>query len=72
MTIQVTYLCDRIDCDAQEDVLASQFDWPHADDLELPEGWGVDQHGLDAVLHCPTHRTSQQQETSGGASRNED
>jgi hypothetical protein len=56
VTIQVTFMCDRTGCHAHEHTLAMQFDWPNTDDLELPEGWGVDQRGLDAVLHCPEHR----------------
>lgn len=57
MTIQITYLCAKVGCAAREDVLPMLSDWPHPDDLELPEGWGIDQQGLDPVLHCPEHRS---------------
>lgn len=58
MTIQMLFLCDHIRCHAREDVFAPQYGWPlHPDDVEMPDGWGLDQNGSDYVLHCPEHRT---------------
>jgi hypothetical protein len=56
----IVLTCDRTGCDAHEPA-ESWFPRPNGPDTDavigLPEGWGIDQNGLDHVVHCPDHRS---------------
>lgn len=64
MTVQLMFFCDRTGCPALEYVVLPSPVRPDDDgdvvlvgEFELPDGWGLDQNGVDLALHCPGHRS---------------
>lgn len=59
---QLVLTCQRTDCTDQVIVDLGEEPWHFklvdlVGDEEIPEGWGWDANGNDAVLHCPEHRS---------------
>lgn len=72
MSASLVLVCDRTDCDdrvevpiAAHDLLGRSHSTATLADVygdavrfgEAEPGWGWDYNGLDAVVHCPAHRT---------------